>query len=81
MFPSQVIPVDRLVKGKFQDNFEFVQWFKKFFDANYNGGEYDPVGARGGVDPSAAFGGASKLAQPRGSAAGIGVYATLFYYM
>ena len=23
-----------LVTGKFQDNFEFVQWYKKFFDAN-----------------------------------------------
>lgn len=45
----QVIPVERLVKGRFQDNFEFVQWFKRFFDANYNGdGEYDPVMARGG---------------------------------
>ena len=31
----KVIPVERLIKGKFQDNFEFVQWFKKFFDANY----------------------------------------------
>ena len=31
----KVIPVERLVKGRFQDNFEFVQWFKKFFDANY----------------------------------------------
>lgn len=25
------------MKGRFQDNFEFVQWFKKFFDANYQG--------------------------------------------
>jgi len=32
---DKVIPVERLIKGKFQDNFEFVQWFKKFFDANY----------------------------------------------
>ncbi|XP_053706250.1 microtubule-associated protein RP/EB family member 1-like [Synchiropus splendidus] len=47
---DKVIPVDKLVKGKFQDNFEFVQWFKKFFDANYNGGEYDPVAARQGQD-------------------------------
>jgi len=31
------------------DNFEFLQWFKKFFDANYGGdGDYDPVKARGG---------------------------------
>ena len=57
----QVIPVERLVKGRFQDNFEFVQWFKKFFDANYQviqqrssfistrilkGEPYDPVHAR-----------------------------------
>lgn len=46
----QIIPVDKLVKGKFQDNFEFVQWFKKFFDANYDGKEYDPVAARQGQE-------------------------------
>ncbi|KAG8542720.1 hypothetical protein GDO81_026206, partial [Engystomops pustulosus] len=46
----QIIPVERLVKGKFQDNFEFVQWFKKFFDANYDGKEYDPLVARQGQD-------------------------------
>ena len=38
------------MKGRFQDNFEFVQWFKKFFDANYSGDEYDPVMARGGLE-------------------------------
>uniref|UniRef100_A0A1Q3EVM6 Putative microtubule-binding protein involved in cell cycle control n=1 Tax=Culex tarsalis TaxID=7177 RepID=A0A1Q3EVM6_CULTA len=40
------VPIDRLVKGRFQDNFEFVQWFKKFFDVNYDGKEYDPQNAR-----------------------------------
>ncbi len=45
----KVIPVEKLVKGRFQDNFEFVQWFKKFFDANYNGAEYDAVAAREGI--------------------------------
>ena len=45
----QIAPVDKLVKGKFQDNFEFVQWFKKFFDANYQGTEYAALEARGGV--------------------------------
>ena len=44
----QVIPTEKLVKGKFQDNFEFLQWFKKFFDANYDGTEYDAVAAREG---------------------------------
>ncbi|VTJ70905.1 Hypothetical predicted protein [Marmota monax] len=45
---DKIIPVDKLVKGKFQDNFEFAQWFKKFFDANYKGEDYDPVAARQG---------------------------------
>jgi len=26
---DKIVSVDRLVKGKFQDNFEFLQWFKK----------------------------------------------------
>ncbi|XP_032897204.1 microtubule-associated protein RP/EB family member 1 [Amblyraja radiata] len=47
---DKIIPVDKLVKGKFQDNFEFVQWFKKFFDANYDGKDYDPILARQGQD-------------------------------
>lgn len=37
------------MKGRFQDNFEFVQWFKKFFDANYKGDPYDALEARGGI--------------------------------
>ncbi|XP_067840478.1 microtubule-associated protein RP/EB family member 3b [Heptranchias perlo] len=47
---DKIIAVERLVKGKFQDNFEFVQWFKKFFDANYDGKDYDPLFARQGQD-------------------------------
>ncbi|KPP75260.1 microtubule-associated protein RP/EB family member 3-like [Scleropages formosus] len=47
---TKIIPVEKLVKGKFQDNFEFVQWFKKFFDANYDGKEYDPLLARQGQE-------------------------------
>merc|ERR1719452_183437 len=46
---DQVIEVDKLTKQKFQDNFEFLQWFKKFFDANYSGGDYDAFEARGGA--------------------------------
>jgi len=38
-----------LIKGRFQDNFEFLQWFKKFFDANYDGQEYNGFEARGGI--------------------------------
>merc|ERR1712037_407841 len=70
---DKVIPVERLVKGRFQDNFEFVQWFKKFFDANYQGEPYDPVSARAnaGIAPAAkpAMSSAAKKAPARAPAA------------
>ncbi|GAB0097038.1 Microtubule-associated protein RP/EB family member 1 [Sergentomyia squamirostris] len=46
MSVDKIIPVDKLVKGRFQDNFEFLQWFKKFFDANYDGKDYNALLAR-----------------------------------
>nr|XP_032291934.1 microtubule-associated protein RP/EB family member 1 isoform X7 [Drosophila virilis] len=49
MSVDKIIPVDKLIKGRFQDNFEFLQWFKKFFDANYDGREYDPLAQRNGI--------------------------------
>merc|ERR1719447_1649791 len=48
---DKIVPVDKLVKARFQDNFEFCQWFKKFFDANYGGSEYDSLAVRGGFQP------------------------------
>ncbi len=49
---GQIIPVDKLVKGRFQDNFEFLQWFKKFFDANWADecADYDAFAVRGGIE-------------------------------
>ncbi|KAJ6477889.1 calponin homology domain-containing protein [Mycena vitilis] len=49
------IPVEKLVKCKMQDNLEFLQWIRRFWDANYAGGEYDAVGRRKGApgDPPA----------------------------
>ncbi|KAG6914597.1 hypothetical protein DXG01_016431 [Tephrocybe rancida] len=49
------IPVDKLVKCKMQDNLEFLQWMKRFWDQNYGGQGYDPVGRREGAiaDPPA----------------------------
>ncbi|KAJ2818577.1 microtubule integrity protein mal3, partial [Coemansia erecta] len=43
-------PIDppRLVKCRFQDNFEFLQWLKRFWDAYAPGGDYDAVGRRNG---------------------------------
>ncbi|KAK3302586.1 calponin domain-containing protein [Chaetomium strumarium] len=42
------IPVESLVKCKMQDNLEFLQWTKKFWDQYYPGGDYDAVGRRKG---------------------------------
>ncbi|KAJ7622409.1 calponin homology domain-containing protein [Roridomyces roridus] len=44
------IPVEKLIKCKMQDNLEFLQWLKRFWEANYAGDAYDAVGRRkGGV--------------------------------
>lgn len=68
--PLKIVPVDKLVKGRFQDNFEFIQWFKKFFDANFGGQDYDPVMARGGTDLGKTPSGiATATGRPRGMAA------------
>lgn len=73
----QIIAVERLVKGKFQDNFEFIQWFKKFFDANYDGKEYNPLLARQGQDvtppPNPGDHIFNKPKKPIGTAGNVGV--------
>merc|ERR1719419_783731 len=44
---QKVIPVDKLVKSRFQDNLEFLQWFYQYFTATYNPSSgYDPVKRR-----------------------------------
>merc|ERR1712061_705760 len=50
MTVDKIVLVDKLVKGRLQDNFEFLQWFKRFFDANYDGSPYDAYEERGGID-------------------------------
>lgn len=47
---AKAVPIERLIKGRFQDNFEFLQWFKKFFDANFDGKEYDALKIRDNVE-------------------------------
>ncbi|KDE04952.1 hypothetical protein MVLG_04603 [Microbotryum lychnidis-dioicae p1A1 Lamole] len=58
------IPVDRLIKCKMQDNLEFLQWLKKFWDQSFPGGEYDPIGRRQGlgIEPPPMLGGGSTSA-------------------
>jgi RP/EB family microtubule-associated protein len=43
------IPIESLVKCKMQDNLEFVQWIKRYWDQNYPGTPYDPVARRRGA--------------------------------
>lgn len=45
---EKYIDVEKLVRAKYQDNLEFMQWIKSFFDKNFHGGEYDAVGRRAG---------------------------------
>jgi RP/EB family microtubule-associated protein len=37
------IEVEKLIKAKYQDNLEFFQWFKRFFDLNCRGGADYPA--------------------------------------
>lgn len=59
--------VDRLIKGKYQDNLEFMQWFKRFFEMHVTTKpDYDVVGQRskgkGGSEYGAKKGTAVKTA-------------------
>ncbi|KAI1326696.1 microtubule associated protein [Xylariaceae sp. FL0255] len=51
------IPVEALAKCKMQDNLEFLQWAKRFWDQYYPGGDYDAVARRkGGALPATGTG-------------------------
>lgn len=60
------VPVEALVKCKMQDNLEFLQWTKRFWDQYYPGGDYDAVARRKGQGMSAGAAGGA----PRAAAAG-----------
>ncbi|KAK3566403.1 hypothetical protein QTP86_032283 [Hemibagrus guttatus] len=47
---SKDIPVEELITGKFRPNFTFLKWFRKFFQANLTGQEYNPLEARNGQE-------------------------------
>ncbi|KAK7451175.1 microtubule integrity protein mal3 [Stygiomarasmius scandens] len=47
------IPIERLVKCRMQDNLEFLQWMKRYWDQTYHqANEYDPLARRGGTNIS-----------------------------
>jgi len=43
---DRTVPVESLVKCKMQDNLEFLQWSKRFWDQYFPGHEYDAVARR-----------------------------------
>mmetsp|Transcript_46298 Transcript_46298/g.84750 ORF Transcript_46298/g.84750 Transcript_46298/m.84750 type:complete len:270 (-) Transcript_46298:46-855(-) len=45
------VEVDKLVRGKYQDNLEMLQWIKTYFDKVYAGAEYDGPSRRFGDLP------------------------------
>ncbi|KAF8934090.1 calponin homology domain-containing protein [Dissophora ornata] len=62
---DKTVPMERLMKCKMQDNLEFLQWLKKFWDSSYPGGQYDAVGRRGGASDHNAAANRSTNAAPR----------------
>ncbi|KAF7586930.1 hypothetical protein BBP40_008004 [Aspergillus hancockii] len=55
---NKPIPVEQLTKCRMQDNLEFLQWVKRYWDQHYPGGDYDAVARRKASGaPSAATGG------------------------
>lgn len=79
------IEVEKLMRARYQDNLEFMQWLKKFFELNYSGvvDEYDSVERRNkgkGVSlfkPAASGGATAGGARPRpGSRAAAGAAGT-----
>ncbi len=47
------IPVQDLIKCKMQDNLQFLQWSKQYWDQYFPGGDYDAVARRKGVGAGA----------------------------
>lgn len=60
------VPVEKIIKGKYQDNLELLQWVYEVFNRTYNGGDYDPIKRR-----SKSKGGLSAFKGSRGGAAGM----------
>ncbi|RMJ22084.1 EB1-like motif protein [Aspergillus sp. HF37] len=51
------VPVEQLTKCRMQDNLEFLQWTKKFWDQHFPGGDYDAVSRRKASGAPSAGGG------------------------
>ncbi len=61
---AQNIEVEKLIRAKYQDNLEFMQWFKRYYELNRPAADYDPVAQRGGKGGPGAAGKAFEQALP-----------------
>ena len=66
---EKYVDVDKLIKGKYQDNLEFMQWFKRFFEMHISdSSSYDATAQRlrgkGGSTYNASFGRLAGSAHP-----------------
>jgi RP/EB family microtubule-associated protein len=48
---TRAVDVQKLVRGKYQDNLEMLQWFHCYYDRNGSAADYDPVRRRGNLPP------------------------------
>jgi RP/EB family microtubule-associated protein len=44
------IEVEKLIKGKYQDNLEFLQWMKRYYEEKSATTDYDPIARRNNCD-------------------------------
>ncbi|KAJ5155818.1 hypothetical protein N7492_008621 [Penicillium capsulatum] len=65
------IPVQSLTKCRMQDNLEFLQWVKKYWDQHYPGGDYDAVSRRKASGAPSVAPGAGPRAPSAGSRRGV----------
>jgi len=63
------IPVEALIKCKMQDNLEFLQWTKRYWDQYYPGHDYDPLARRKGAGSLPNTGAPAPRAAPAASTA------------
>lgn len=49
---AKVVPVDRLIKGKYIDHLEFLQWMKRYYDLHAHSADYNPLERRNGKQVS-----------------------------